>query len=228
VIENGASFVDTGLSPGLIFTVKGSGIGPSPAATLTIDAEGKISTTLSGIQLLVNGTAAPLLYVSATQINAVAPYEIASMAGNRVTVQVVINDVPGASITDLVVNTAPAIFNLGNNQAAVINSNGTVNGPNNPAARGDYISIYATGEGQTTPPGIDGYVATATTLSTPNAKVSVSIGQTTADVIYAGTASFDGFFQIDAYIPTSLNPGSVPVAVTVGSATSPTLNIYIK
>jgi uncharacterized protein (TIGR03437 family) len=227
-IVNGASFVDTGLSPGLIFTVKGNGIGPSPAATLTIDASGEISTTLSGVQLLVNGTPAPLLYVSATQINAVAPYEIASMVGDRVTVQVVINDVPGASITDLVVSTAPAIFNLGNNQAAVINSNGTVNGPTNPAARGDYLSIYATGEGQTTPPGIDGYVATAATLANPNATVSVSIGQVPVQPLYAGTASFDGFFLVNAVVPTNLNPGSVPVTVTVGSATSPTLNIYIK
>jgi uncharacterized protein (TIGR03437 family) len=228
-IFNGASFVDTGLSPGLIFTVKGSGFGPTAGKTLQLDATGKISTTLAGVQLLVNNTPAPILYASDTQINAVVPYEIASMVGQRVNVQVVTNNVPGPSIADLVVSAAPAIFNLGNNQAAVINKDGTVNGPNNPAARGDYISIYATGEGQTNPGGIDGYVPPSTNLSKPSASVSVSIGQiSNAQVLYAGTASFDGFFQVNAVIPQSIAPGSVPITVTVGVAASPTLNIYVK
>ncbi len=228
-IFNGASFVDTGLSPGLIFTVKGSGFGPAAAQTLQLNAAGKISTVLSGVQLLVNNTPAPIIYASANQINAIAPFEIASLVGQRVTVQIVFNGVPGATITDLVVNTAPAMFNLGNNLAAVINQDGTVNGPNNPVPRGDYISIYATGEGQTSPGGIDGLVvATAANLSTPNAAVSVSIGQITEKPLYAGTASYDGFFQVNATIPQSLTPGSVPITVTVGSATSPTLNIYVK
>jgi uncharacterized protein (TIGR03437 family) len=110
----------------------------------------------------------------------------------------------------------------------VINQDGTVNGPNNPAARGTYISIYATGEGQTSPGGIDGFLPTAATLSRPNAAVAVSIGQINAAVLYAGTASFDGFFQVNAVIPQSLSPGSVPITLTVGAAASPTLTVYVK
>jgi uncharacterized protein (TIGR03437 family) len=143
-------------------------------------------------------------------------------------VQVTSGGVTGPSIEDLVVSTAPAMFNLGNNQAAVINQDGTVNGPNNPAARGTYISIYATGEGQTSPGGIDGFLPTAATLSKPNAAVAVSIGQINAAVLYAGTASFDGFFQVNAVIPQSLSPGSVPITLTVGAAASPTLTVYVK
>jgi uncharacterized protein (TIGR03437 family) len=227
-VVNGASFIDTGLSPGLIFTIKGSGLGPTVGETLQLNSNGNIANQLSGIQVLVNNTPAPLLYVSATQINAVAPYEIASMVGQRATIQVLANNIAGGSTTDLVVSTAPAMFNIGNNQAAVINKDGTVNGPNNPASRGDYVSIYATGEGQTAPVGIDGYVPSAANLSKPNANVSVSIGGANAQVLYSGTASFDGFFQINAVIPTSLTPGSVTVALTVGQVTSPTLNIYVK
>jgi uncharacterized protein (TIGR03437 family) len=118
------------------------------------------------------------------------------------------------------------MFNLGNNQAAVINQDGTVNGPNNPAVRGAYVSIYATGEGQTTPGGIDGLVAGG--LSKPNAGVTVSIGQINATVLYAGTASFDGFFQVNAVIPQGLTAGSVPITLTVGGAASPTLNVFVK
>jgi len=227
-IFNGASYVDTGLSPGLIFSVSGSGLGPAVGKTLALDPTGKISTNLGGVEVLVNNTPAPLLYVSATQINAIAPYEIANAVGQRVSVQVTSGGVTGPSIEDLVVATAPAMFNLGNNQAAVINQDGTINGPNNPAARGTYISIYATGEGQTSPGGIDGFLPTAATLSKPNAAVAVSIGQINAGVLYAGTASFDGFFQVNAVIPQSLSPGSVPITMTVGGAASPTLTVYVK
>jgi len=227
-IFNAASFVDTGLSPGLIFSVSGSGLGPAVGKTLALDATGKIATSLGGVQVLVNNTPAPLLYVSATQINAIAPYEIASAVGQRVNVQVISAGVSGPSIGDLVVSTAPAMFNLGNSQAAVINHDGTVNGANNPAARGDYISIYATGEGQTAPGGIDGFVPSAANLAKPNGTVAVSIGQMNASVLYAGTASFDGFFQVNAVIPQGLAPGSVPITLTVGGAASPTLTIFVK
>ena len=212
----------------MIFSVSGSGLGPAVGKTLALDTTGKISTSLGGVQVLVNNTPAPLLYVSATQINAVAPYAIANAVGQRVTCKSSAAAFPAQASADLVVSTAPAMFNLGNNQAAVINQDGTVNGPNNPAARGAYISIYATGEGQTTPGGIDGFLPAASALSKPIGSVAVSIGQINASVLYAGTASFDGFFQVNAVIPQSLTPGSVPITLTVGGAPSPTLNIYIK
>jgi uncharacterized protein (TIGR03437 family) len=228
-IFNGASFVDTGLSPGLIFSVKGSGLGPAIGQSLQLDASGNIATTLSGVRLLVNGTPAPLLYVSANQINAVAPYEIANMVGQHTSIQVYNNGVPSSSISDAVVAAAPAMFNLGNNQAAVINQDGTVNGAGNPVPRGDYISIYATGEGQTTPAGIDGLVpAAASAYSRPVGAVTVFFNQFSAQVLYAGTASFDGFFQVNAVVPTGLTPGPVPITLTVGGVASPTLNVYVK
>jgi uncharacterized protein (TIGR03437 family) len=146
-------------------------------------------------------------------------------------VQLVNSGVPGATISDLVVNTAPAMFNLGNNQAAIINQDGTVNAANNPAARGTIISIYATGEGQTNPPGKDGFLPTsASNLSRPLAGVAVSFanGAFQGTVDYAGTASFDGFFQVNVVVPGGLNPGPAPITLNVGGISSPTLNIYVK
>ncbi len=43
---------------------------------MTLDQTGKVSTSLGGVQVMFNGTAAPLTYLSASQINAVVPYEI--------------------------------------------------------------------------------------------------------------------------------------------------------
>ena len=231
-IVNGASLTDTGLSPGLIFTVYGSAMGPSAGQTLALDDNGRVATELSGVQVLVNGTPAPLLFVRADQINAVAPYEIADSAGQHVNVQVVNNGVQGNAISEAVVKTAPAIFSLGNGQGAILNQDGTVNGPSNPAAKGSVITIYATGEGQTNPAGIDGRLAfdPLANLPRPVAPVLVSIGGTNAVVIYDGAAptSFAGFFQVNAVVPSSAASGNVPVKLTVGGISSPALNVVVR
>jgi uncharacterized protein (TIGR03437 family) len=86
------------------------------------------------------------------------------------------------------------------------------------------IVLYVTGEGQTTPFGVNGRIAvTGATLPHPIAPVSVTIGGVTATVQYAGGApgSLAGLMQINAVIPEGINSGSaVPVTVTVGAASS--------
>ena len=42
----------------------------------TLDSSGGVPTYLNGIQVLINGKPAPLLYTSLSQINAIVPYEI--------------------------------------------------------------------------------------------------------------------------------------------------------
>jgi uncharacterized protein (TIGR03437 family) len=111
---------------------------------------------------------------------------------------------------------------LGNGQASVVNEDGTVNSPTNPAALGSLISLYATGLGQTTPPAVDG--ATATILAVPNLPVSVLIGGFPAYVVYAGSAPglVQGTFQINVRVPPLSPIGPVIfVTVQVGNAVSP-------
>jgi uncharacterized protein (TIGR03437 family) len=229
-VANGASLTNTGLSPGLIFTLFGTGLGPDVGQTLQLDTDGNVVSNLSGIQVMVNGTAAPLLYVGQSQINAVAPYEIAG-SGNA-TIQVLNNGVQSATTSSNVVAAAPAIFSLGNGQGAILNQDGTVNGPSNPAARGSVVSIYGTGEGQTNPPGVDGAIANEPLagLPRPAAPFSLTIGGQTAQYTYAGTApqSFAGFFQVNAVIPQSVASGNAPVILKVGSATSQPLNVVVQ
>ncbi len=228
-IANGASLTNTGLSPGLIFTLFGSGLGPDIGQTLQLDGNGNVASNLFGIQVMVNGTAAPLLYVGQGQINAVAPYEIAG--SSNATIQVLNNGVQSSNTNISVVASAPAIFSLGNGQGAILNQDGTVNGPSNPAARGSVVSIYATGEGQTNPPGVDGAIANEPLagLPRPAAQFSLTIGGQTAQYTYAGTApqSFAGFFQVNAVIP-NVASGAQPVVLKVGSATSQPLNVVVQ
>jgi uncharacterized protein (TIGR03437 family) len=189
-----------------------------------------VATTIAGVQVLVNGTPAPLIHVSAAQIDAVAPYAIAGAAGSTVNVQVVNNGV-GSNIPNAqVVATAPGIYSLGNNQGAILNQDFSVNGPNNPAAKGSIISIFATGEGQLNPPGVDGQLEFGPMFPKPVAAVSVTIGGLNAPVSYAGTApqSFDGFLQVNATIPANAPSGAVPVVLIVGGTSSAPQNVAVR
>ncbi|HEX5230029.1 MAG TPA: protease pro-enzyme activation domain-containing protein [Bryobacteraceae bacterium] len=232
-VVNGASLTNTGISPGQIFTIFGSALGPANGETLLLDDAGNVGTLLTGISVGVGGNYAPLLYVGPGQINAVAPYELVNSLGRKVSVQV-FDGVSQKSneFSVQVVPTAPAIFSLGNHQGAILNQNGSVNGAHNPAAAGTYIQIYGTGEGQTSPPGVDGQIAdeAAAFIPRPTAKVSVTIGGVNANVAYAGTApqSFAGFFQVNAQIPPGTKPGNQPVVLIVGGVKSPPLNVAVK
>lgn len=239
VIENGASLsadaIGT-LSPGLIFTIKGTGLGPAVPTNGTIDPSGKVSTNYQGVQVLVDNTPCPLLYLSATQINAIAPYELASKTGQVVSVQVVYNNVPGNLNYKPVSSTEPGIFSFddGSGQGAILNQDSSVNGANNAAARGSVVQIFATGEGQTVPPGVDGAIATEPLgqIPAPAAKVVLTFGGMSATYSYAGTLpqGVAGALQINATVPANAPTGpAVPVVLTIGSSSSPnTLTMAIK
>jgi uncharacterized protein (TIGR03437 family) len=81
--------------------------------------------------------------------------------------------------------------------------------------------MFATGDGSRTPPEIDGRMP-STVLTKPTLACSVTIGDLNATVTYCGAApGFAGLFQINVKIPEGAAPGnSVPVRVTVGTATS--------
>jgi len=230
-VENGASLSADAigaLSPGLIFTLKGTGLGPTAAAGGIIDSStGKVSTSVQGVQVLVHNVPCPLLYISATQINAIAPFALANVT-QPVAVQAVYNGVPGNVIYMPVAATAPGIFSFddGAGQGAILNQDGSVNGASNPAARGSVVQIFATGGGQTVPAGVDGAISTEPLgqIPAPAAKVTLTIGGVTATLDYAGSLpqGVAGALQINAVVPASVTPGSaVPVVLTIGANASP-------
>ena len=97
-----------------------------------------------------------------------------------------------------------------------------MNSPSNPAAKGSIVSIYATGAGQTNPPGVDGQV-TGTVLPTPLLPISVQIGGLDAKVLYAGAAPglISGVVQINALIPPDDVSGpAVPIVLEIGQNAS--------
>jgi uncharacterized protein (TIGR03437 family) len=118
----------------------------------------------------------------------------------------------------------------GSGQGAILNQDQTVNGPANPADKGSIIAIFANGEGQTDPAGIDGMPATVP-LPQPLAKVTATIGGVNAEILYAGAAPtlVAGVLQVNARIPSGAPSGNVPVTITVGNSTSQgTITVAVK
>src|SRR5262249_34668670 len=173
--------------------------------------DGKLATNLGGTQVLFDGTPAPLLYASSGQLAAVVPYGIDGKKGTQVQVR------NGTNVSDFVALPvtpfSPSIFSkdyTGSGQGAILNQDGvTVNSSARPADRGSVVSIYATGEGQTMPGGIDGEIARGSTMPKPSRAVQVWIDGRPAELLYAGAApgQVAGLFQVNARIPADARAG---------------------
>ncbi len=221
-LVNGASFLPGPVAPGEIISVFGAGLGPPNLAVFDLAGGDRIAPELAGTRVLFDGVAAPIIATISGQVNAIVPY---SVAGNdAVRVRVEYQGRPTAEMTVPVAPASPAIF-LQNaaGQGAILNQDFSVNGPANRAARGSIIQIFATGEGQTDPPGVDGKVAGAI-LPSPVLPVKVTIGGREAVVHYAGAAPglVAGVLQINAQVPDDVPAGSaVPIVIQVGDRRSP-------
>ncbi len=224
-VVNSASLLLGPVSPGEIFTIFGLNIGPANPIGLRLNANGTVATTLGNTSVTFNNVAAPLIYVSANQINAIAPYEIAGSTTANVVVSN--NGVTSAAFQVNVTTASPAIFTFGQNgtgQGAILNQDLSVNGPANAAARGTVIAIYGTGEGTTTPASPTGSVTpTSGTIPKPTLPVTVTIGGVPAVTNYAGEAPalVAGVIQVNAVVPLNIAPGNQLVVVSVGGIASP-------
>ena len=169
-----------------------------------------------------------VIYTSATQISAIVPYSmpIGGAANVSVTYQGQTVSTPsGILITPAV----PGIFtanSTGIGQAAAVNQDGSINGPASPAPEGTVISLYLTGEGLTTPSGVDGRIATVPAPA-PVLGVTATLAGQPAVVTYAGGAPelVAGVMQVNVQIPADLlqtftGPAAIPVVITVGTVPS--------
>jgi trimeric autotransporter adhesin len=200
-VVNSASNRAGAIAPGEVVTLYGGG--------------------LTGVQsVLFNGFPGPVLYSRDTQVGALVPYALTSSA-----VQIVAQraDATSTPLPATLAATAPGIFTAdgsGTGPAVATNQDGSANTPANPAAVGSLISLYATGEGQTTPAGVDGKLGAAP-LPKPLAQVTATIGGVPAEVKYAGGASgiIAGVMQVNLTVPAGLS-GTVPVVIAVGGVSS--------
>jgi uncharacterized protein (TIGR03437 family) len=222
-IVNAASSATGPVAPGEVIALYGSGLGPGTPAAPELDSNGLVGTNLAGTEVLFDGNPAPLLYASGSQVNTVVPFGLLSPATQ---VQIEYQGQTSALITLPVVPAQPGIFsadNSGSGQGLILNADGTVNSPTNPAAPGSAILVFATGCGQTSPPGQDGALSPPTAPPVTLLSVSAQIGGQPAPVLSAAgvPGALQGIIQAQVQIPDQTAPGpAVPVALAVGGRSS--------
>jgi uncharacterized protein (TIGR03437 family) len=226
-IQNAASSATTPLAPGLNILIYGAAMGPATLVPYQVGANGALLTTLVGTRVTFDGIPAPIVYTQDTLVSVMVPYEIAGRISSALVVSY--NGVASTPIQLPVVDVAPAIYSAdgsGSGQGAILNEDLSPNSPGNPAATGHYITIYGTGEGQTTPQGVDGLITSGQGPSpTPNLPVGVTIGGVNvpaSDIAFADEAPFNvsGVLEVIAKIPAGVGPGPVPVTISVGGVPS--------
>jgi uncharacterized protein (TIGR03437 family) len=242
---NGASFqvYNKPLAPNTIATIKPLGIqfGTDTADAFSQSKPIPLPTALANIQVTVNGTPAPLYYVSPGQINFVMPWNAPTTGAADVQV---LNTLTGQLLaaSPVPMNTvSPAIFVGASGGsvrlAAVINNaSGTVNDATHPAKRGEYISIYATGQGLVSNPPADGDIPRSG-LVAAQGNLRVVIGTDYTDQIplqgneqrsipgvdinfieFSGLSpAYPGMWQVNVRIPQATGPGAQAVELLFNS-----------
>lgn len=222
-VTNAASGKTGAVAPGEIISIFGAAIGPKEGVSGSVGPDGRLETTAGDSQVLFDGQPAPLFWAGDGQINAQVPYSIAGQPETEM--EVVYQGYSRGKAVLAVTEAAPGLFAIPGDPAkgAIINQDWSVNSPANPAERNSIVTLYATGEGQTDPPGIEGKPA-GQPYPRPKSPVSLTVDGLPAEILYAGAApGFCGLLQINARLPGAFLPsGVLPVVLKIGSAESQT------
>jgi uncharacterized protein (TIGR03437 family) len=224
-IVSASNYAPGPFAPNSALSLFGTNLSYSDPQGLTSDliAGGKLPTQMAGVGVYVDGSLAPLLYVSASQINFLVPMtEIAGAAQ----VTVVRQGVTGPSVTINLLAAAPQLFTYqtgypGYVIAADWNAGGAVITPDAPAHAGDIVILYAIGLGAVEPSTLSGEIAEyASTVSNTIAVTVNGVALDPSAILYAGLSPGSaGLYQVNITLPA--NPGTDPaVQISMGGQPS--------
>ena len=205
-VAHGASYQQV-YAPGMLVSVFGTNLAASQQQASTLP----LPLILGGVSATVNGIAAPLLYVSPTQLNIQIPYETATGTA----LLAISSNGLVATYSFSVSASAPGLFTQNQQGTGPITATSS-------GGRGQAFALYVTGAGEVSPPIATGAVPTGTQVPVPLLAVSVTVGGVAAHLDYVGLPSWSvGTLQINFTVPSNAPLGVQPVVVTVGSASSP-------
>ncbi|HZT23623.1 MAG TPA: IPT/TIG domain-containing protein, partial [Verrucomicrobiae bacterium] len=133
-------------APGSLISIFGNNLATATAS----GGAAPLPLQIGGTSVLIGGVSAPLLLVSASQVNAQVPFEI--QPGSKISVVVVVNGVSSNAEPLQIVPSAPGIFSTAGNgtgTADVFHSDNTPVTNSAPALPGEEVTIYCTGLGAT-------------------------------------------------------------------------------
>ncbi len=226
-VVNAAGFEKvTGIAAGTLVSLFGSQLAPSVVGATSIPLPRELAST----SVKVNGIDAPLIFVSAGQINFQVPFEVGE--GNGL-VQVTREGQAGNTVSATVLNRSPGIFRFNIGEYGVIVNASQGNFPIPPAVAppglnaaparpGDVLVIFATGLGPVTPQVGTGEAASTNPLNRSVDIPFVNFSRSPFGLVgtpsFTGmTPGFVGLFQINVALPGSLttNPRT-PITLEFG------------
>ncbi|HMD48862.1 MAG TPA: hypothetical protein VKG79_07180, partial [Bryobacteraceae bacterium] len=238
-VWNAASFapVTNSVAPGEYVSIFGTNFTSTAQSAQSFP----FPTNLGNVQVMVNGVAAPLGYVSPTQINFVMPF--ATPIFSFAQFQVISGNTPSNMVTLYTAASAPGVFSLTNNggsfapgvgPAAVTHANGSLVTKSSPAVAGETLVLYVTGLGAVSPPVADGAAAPSNPLSyVVDTDIGVDIEDqnfnryTSPSISFAGLApGFAGLYQINFVVPSGVPTGLQWVNVGTSDAYTSEAKIY--
>jgi uncharacterized protein (TIGR03437 family) len=211
-VVNSASFAlfTEQISPGELLTIYGTNL------STTNDVNSFYPTKLDGVQVLINGVAAPIYKVNQADgyISLLVPYETQQGIAN---IQV-INSAGSSNIVSVYVGaTQPGSFTveedgIGHVIAQRVNDNYSTVTEANPAQPNDSIVVYTTGFGVTDPVIPDGSITPSTSLTNAVNEIDAYFDSATAAVQgtvgFAGlTPGLVGLYQMNITVPAGVTAG---------------------
>ena len=208
--------------------------GADLSATITdwsnADFSKGLPTALAGVSVTVNGKAAPIYYVSPTQVNLLAPLD--SAAGS---VAVQVSTAAGKAVANVTEQqTSPAFLVIdASGHVAARHLDFSLLGPAaisvpgytfTPAKPGETILLYSTGFGQSNPPITDQLNGLGPLPTLP----AVTIGGVPASVAFAGLSGA-GLYQFNVVVPSSTPDGEAPLSASYnGNSTQKNVIVTVK
>jgi uncharacterized protein (TIGR03437 family) len=227
-VVNGASFTPT-ISPGSWVTIMGKNL----SASVSQAPSSWLYTSLNGVTASISGHGGSfsllMHYVSPTQINAFAPYEMSPLMFGAPSTQITVTTPTGATSASVDCEViSPALFVVNSYAAAILYPDNSIIGTAagmKPASSASIVSLYGTGFGQTSPASsnVTGPVNVAPLAAMP----TVTVGGLPAQVLWAGMVSM-GLYQINIQVPTMPGAGDYPVAVQINGVSSPSVALPVR
>jgi uncharacterized protein (TIGR03437 family) len=208
-VVNAASFA-AGLAPGAFSTVFGFRLAGGETAVAEMPYPG----SLAGVEVKINGSAAPIVYVSDQQINFLVPASVPPG-----TAEVVVSNSLGTSLPVAVPvsETLPGIFyDVASGYGAILIAGTADTTLTRPAAPGEYLEIYGTGLG-----GVD--ESSRTLLP-----VTVVMGSLRLAPSYAGlNGGYPGLYQVNVEVPAGLT-GEQTLTLEINGLQSNTVKVRLR
>jgi uncharacterized protein (TIGR03437 family) len=185
---------------------------------------------LAGVQVMINDVAAPIYYVSPTQISVVVPY--ITNPESVAQIQVINNGSNSNVVTQFTGETSVGAFTNnpegGIGYVAALHPDYSIVSTSNPAQIGETIAIFVAGMGPVNNQPADGTAASSTNLSTTTNTPYIYLTDSDGNQEQAGTPAYSGLapglaglYQINFTMPTGLvtSPASIEIFSGVDSDT---------